>query len=67
MSLGIYPNKKKKTSVYTKICTYLYIATIFYNCQNLGAPTVAQQVKNPTGIPGLAQWVKDLALLQAVV
>ena len=34
-----------------------------------GVPTVAQQVKNPTSIykdsdliPGLAQWVKDLAL-----
>ena len=35
---------------------------------------MAQQIKNPTSIhkdvgqsPGLAQWVKDLALLQAVV
>jgi len=34
---------------------------------------VAQQIKNPTSIredvgwiPGLAQWVKDLAFLQAV-
>ena len=40
---------------------------------NLGVPFVAQQVKNPTSIrenvgliPGLAQWVKDPALLQAV-
>ena len=34
-----------------------------------GVPTVAQQVKNPTrnhedasSIPGLGQWVKDLAV-----
>ena len=38
-----------------------------------GIPVVVQQVKNPTStqedvgsIPGIAQWVKDLALLQAV-
>ena len=43
--------------------------------QNLhgGVPAVAQRVKNPTSIhedsgliPGLAQWVKNMALLQAV-
>ena len=40
----------------------------------MGVPSVAQWVKNPTSIhedagliPGLAQWVKDPALLGAVV
>ena len=40
----------------------------------LGVPFVSQWVKNPTNIhedvgsiPGLAQWVKDTVLLQAVV
>ena len=40
----------------------------------LGAPVVAQQVKNLTSIredmgltPGLAQWIGDLALPQAAV
>ena len=39
-----------------------------------GVPTVAQWIKNPTGIqedvdsiPGLTQWVKDSVSLQAVV
>ena len=39
-----------------------------------GVPIVVQQVKNLTSIhgdagliPGLAQWVKDLVLLQAVL
>ena len=40
------------------------------NNEILGVPIVAQCVKNPTSIhkgliPGLVQWVKDLALLQA--
>ena len=41
---------------------------------HLGVPIVAQQVKNPTSIqedadsiPGLSQWIKDLALPQAEV
>ena len=40
----------------------------------MGAPIVAQQVKNPASIyenagsiPGIAQWVKNLALPQDVV
>ena len=44
------------------------------NHDSSGVPSVAQQVKNPTSIYedadsviGLAQWVKDLALLWAVV
>ena len=43
--------------------------TRFVKKAALGVPTVAQLVKNPTSackdagsIPGLAQWVKDLAL-----
>ena len=39
----------------------------------IGVPVVAQQVKNPTSIhgvagsiPGLAKWVKDLAVAQVV-
>ena len=44
----------------------------FLNVENfsLGVPVVAQWVKNPPSsnkvaglIPGLAQWIKDLALL----
>ena len=44
------------------------------NSYFMGVSVVAQPVKNPTSIhedsgstPGLTQWVKDPALLQAVV
>ena len=47
--------------------------TIFLKSAQPGVPVVAQQVKNLTNIhenagfiPGLAQWVKDPVLLQAV-
>ena len=47
---------------------------VFKNKKNLGVPIVAQQVRNLTSIqkdvsstPGLAQWVKGQALLEAVV
>ena len=50
------------------------ICIAFKNKWNDGSPNVAQWVKNPTSIhedkgliPGLAQQVKDLALLQAAV
>jgi len=45
-----------------------------YKIKIKGVPVVAQQVKNPTSIhedassiPGLDQWIKDMALLGAVV
>ena len=34
--LGIYP-KELKTHVYTKTCTWIFIATLEYSCQNLEA------------------------------
>ena len=49
------------------ISMYAFLHTVY-----LGVLIVAQQVKNPTSIhedasliPGFAQWVKDLVLLQA--
>ena len=43
----------------------------FHTAKEIGVPTVAQQVTNPTSIhedvgsiPGLTQWVKDLAWIQ---
>ena len=54
----------------------LHLSAMSTPCQeknttvHIGVPVVAQQVKNPTSIhedvgliPGLTQWVKDLALL----
>ena len=45
------------------------ILSLFKKQNKIGVPLVAQQVKNPTSIhevvgliPGLAQWVRDLAL-----
>ena len=56
------------------IPTNTSIFKIVDQSRKVGVPIVAQQVKNPTSIhedvgliPGLAQWVKDLALLSAVV
>ena len=43
---------------------------VYFKISRQGVPVVAQWVKNPTSsheevgsIPGLAQWIKDLALL----
>ena len=54
-------------SMPSHICTHVKFPTE-------GAPAVAQLVKNPTSIyeelgsiPGLTQWVKDVALPQAAV
>ena len=55
-----------------KLLSQFILIKAHHKTATTGVSIVAQQVNNPTNvhedmvlIPGLAQWVKDLALLQA--
>ena len=71
-SLQCHPEVKKNLNISCAlVCVSLEILTVVSVLfrEFLGVPVVAQQVKNPTSIlenagliPGLAHWVKDLAL-----
>ena len=56
------------------LCAYESYEWYVYRNKYRGVPTVAQQITDPTSIhedvdliPGLAQWIKYLALLWAAV
>ena len=58
---------------YTHTHTYTHVYVIILKLKKIGVPFVAKQFTNATriyeevsSIPGLAQWVKDLALLRSI-
>ena len=66
--------KEKKEEREKQHSTIILKKMLIKTMPSLGVPTVAQRVKNLTGIhedsgviPGLAQWLKYLTLLQAAV